>query len=304
MAPPLVDNAQIKASSLHNPLPLTLHTYIWPFIILWPIFSAVYLTPSYYETYVGAREWTLVWVGAIGTLQSLAWLSTKWNVGIRTAFTTTKATDVRDAKLIKVIPVANAGSAEIVPLERETVGGKQDITFLFQKRRFKYDAATGSFATLAYAIDQEPKPQIKEFQKCKGLTSAKDIKSLYEHYGNNEFDIPVPTFTELFQEHAVAPFFVFQIFCVGLWMLDEYWYYSLFTLFMLVIFESTVVWQRQRTLNEFRGMSIKPYEILVYRTSKWQEIMTVSIIGSLPVLILFLAFQRYFIGGLAAGAVK
>jgi cation-transporting ATPase 13A1 len=54
-------------------------------------------------------------------------------------------------------------------------------------------------------------------------------------------------------------------------MLDEYWYYSLFTLFMLVVFESTVVWQRQRTLNEFRGMSIKPYDIWVYRTNKWQE---------------------------------
>lgn len=80
----------------------------------------------------------------------------------------------------------------------------------------------------------------------------------------------MPTFTELWKEHAVAPFFIFQMFCVGLWLLDDYWYYSLFTLVMLIGFESTVVWQRQRTLNEFRGMSIQPYSLWVYRQKKWE----------------------------------
>lgn len=124
---------------------------------------------------------------------------------------------------------------------------------------------------MTYAIDTEPKPQIQDFQKSKGIESAAELSKLQQHFGENTFDIPVPTFVELFQEHAVAPFFVFQIFCVGLWMLDEYWYYSLFTLFMLVVFESTVVWQRQRTLTEFKGMSIKPYDIYVHRNGKWEE---------------------------------
>ncbi len=154
------------------------------------------------------------------------------------------------------------------------VGGKTNTSFLFQKRRFLYNPVTKSFGTLAYDIDAEPRPALATFQKSRGITTAAELERIEQHYGTNTFDIPVPTFTELFKEHAVAPFFVFQIFCVGLWLLDEYWYYSLFTLFMLVMFESTVVWQRQRTLTEFRSMSIKPYDIYVFRLGKWIEIQS------------------------------
>ena len=124
---------------------------------------------------------------------------------------------------------------------------------------------------MSYEIDKEPRPAIKTFQESQGLLTQEDIDRVQQHYGDNTFDIPVPTFTELWKEHAVAPFFIFQIFCVGLWLLDDYWYYSLFTLVMLVGFESTVVWQRQRTLNEFRGMSIQPYPLWVYRQKKWEQ---------------------------------
>ncbi|KAG4418478.1 hypothetical protein IFR04_008372 [Cadophora malorum] len=267
----LVDNPLIASATLHNPLPLYLHSYIWPFAIIWPVFFRYYLSEELYSKHIGAQEWTFVWCGTIITAQSLVWLCTHWNVNLRSLFTSTSATKVHDAKLIKVIPTTNAGSPDICEIVRDNAGGKSNVSFLFQKRRFLYNDVTGSFSPLEYAVDSEPKPLLEEFQRSRGISNAAELSRIHQHYGDNTFDIPVPTFTELFKEHAVAPFFVFQIFCVGLWMLDEYWYYSLFTLFMLVVFESTVVWQRQRTLNEFRGMAIKPYDIWVYRLNKWVE---------------------------------
>ncbi|AEO58315.1 hypothetical protein MYCTH_2305576 [Thermothelomyces thermophilus ATCC 42464] len=271
---PLVDNEQIQSAELLRPLPLYQHAYVWPFAIIWPVFLRYYLTPELYEKHIQAPEWTFVWVGTIITCQTLVWLCTHWSVNLNAAFTAKKARSVDDALLIKVIPAANAGSADICKLERTKVGDKTNTSFLFQKRRFLYNPETKSFGTLVYAIDTEPKPKLETFQKSRGITSAVDLERLEQHYGTNTFDIPVPTFTELFKEHAVAPFFVFQVFCVGLWLLDEYWYYSLFTLFMLVMFESTVVWQRQRTLTEFRSMSIKPYDIYVFRLGKWTQIQS------------------------------
>ncbi|KAL9057461.1 MAG: hypothetical protein Q9162_002298 [Coniocarpon cinnabarinum] len=268
---PLVQDPQIRSASLHNPLPTALHAYVWPFLVLWPIFFAAYLSDEFYDEYIDGQEWTFVFSGSIITLQSLAWLSTQWSVDIRAVFTAIKAASVRTAHLIKVHPVENAGSAEICKIERDARGV---TSFLFQKRRFLFNDKTQTFTPLTYALDAEPKPLIGDFQKSRGIDSKAELERIQHHYSDNQFDIPVPTFVELFKEHAVAPFFVFQVFCVGLWMLDEYWYYSLFTLFMLVAFESTVVWQRQRTLTEFRGMGIKPYGVYVHRNKGWEELLS------------------------------
>src|ERR1700760_4677327 len=99
---PLVDDSQIKGASLHSPLPLSLHLYVWPYLILWPIFLAIYLSPDRYDAHIGGQEWTFVFVGAILSAQVLTWLTTKWSVNLRTLFTATTAKDVRTATMIKV----------------------------------------------------------------------------------------------------------------------------------------------------------------------------------------------------------
>ncbi|KAK0266807.1 putative cation-transporting ATPase 1 [Friedmanniomyces endolithicus] len=271
---PLVSGSSITSATLHQPLPTYLHAYMLPYYILWPIFFSVYLSEERYNQYINGQEWTFVFAGTIVTFQSLLWLMTFWNVNIRALFTATTAKSIHDAGLIKLIPGANAGMPEICEIKRDQVGGRENTSFLFQKRRFLLDREKGVFAPLEFKMDEEPKPEVGMYQRSNGLQKKSEVERIQQHYGPNTFDIPVPSFSELFKEHAVAPFFVFQVFCVGLWMLDEYWYYSLFTLFMLVVFESTVVWQRQRTLKEFRGMTIKPHEVYVYRENSWTEVMS------------------------------
>ena len=139
-----------------------------------------------------------------------------------------------------------------------------------------------TFAPLPYPSSKRP-PLLNHQQAGAGLGTAKNetrglssssIANLLSLCGKNTFNIPIPAFGALFAEHATASFFVFQIFCVALWCLDEYWYYSLFTLFMLIMFECTVVWQRVRTLTEFRSMSIEPLSIQCYRDGKWVKVQT------------------------------
>ena len=115
---PLVDNNQIKSAQLLSPLPTYLHLYVWPFAIIWPIFARYYYTPELYEKHIASQEWTFVWCATIITCQSLVWLSTNWSVNLKGNFTATKVKKVEEAQLIKAIPIANAGTAEICKLER------------------------------------------------------------------------------------------------------------------------------------------------------------------------------------------
>lgn len=81
--------------------------------------------------------------------------------------------------------------------------------------------------------------------------------------------VPIPNFLEIYQEHMVAPFFVFQLFTTCLWLLDDYWYFSLFNLFMLFFFEGTVVFQRLQSFKRLREMRVTPRPLWVHRNHKW-----------------------------------
>ena len=56
--------------------------------------------------------------------------------------------------------------------------------------------------------------------------------------------------------------------------------------------------------DDMRTVPIGIQLLMGQHSYQWNQIMAMSILGSIPVLVLFLVFQRRFIGGLTAGAVK
>ncbi|KAF9000770.1 endoplasmic reticulum Ca-transporting P-type ATPase [Hymenopellis radicata] len=265
-----VDSFEIAGASLHTTIPAWRHLYAVPFLSLYPLLAYAYYVK--YDEWLVSEEWTFLACVSLGAGHALSFLVTKWSAGARAWVTTNKASSYAQADCIRITPELHRGKGDIVPLNKKDPADVSSYTFNYQRDTYTVCGTSPlTFERLPYP--SSTKPPLSSFLAPAGLSSKK-FEALLSLYGGNEFDIPIPSFSELFGEHATAPFFVFQIFCVALWCLDEYWYYSLFTLFMLVVFECTVVWQRVRTLSEFRTMAVAPYPIQCFRDGKWKEVQT------------------------------
>ncbi len=128
-----------------------------------------------------------------------------------------------------------------------------------------WDAAAGAFEQQHYPT----RAPFAAYAASRGLATPAAVAEAAAAYGANSFALPLPTLRELMSEQLSAPFFVFQLFCVALWCLDEYWQYSVLTLFMLIVFESTVASTRLRTACDLRALGAPPQPVRVHRCGAW-----------------------------------
>ncbi|CAG7836288.1 unnamed protein product [Allacma fusca] len=258
----------VESITLYKPKPVLLHGYVGPFIVLhalWAIIWGVWLgQENYYEA-------GLIGLAIVTILQTLVYLFCHWSVHISSLLTCKQESDPQRATLAKVVPTPTNGSPELVKLQRlKDSDGQIRIWIVFQESKYEWDSETGSFQPLGFPVKQ----LLKTYLNHKGYQDDAETLQASRKYPANKTTMRIPTFKELFTERATAPFFVFQVFCVLLWCLDEYWMYSVFTLFMLVVFECTLVQQQLRNMSEIRNMGNKSYSIQVYRSRKWRPIST------------------------------
>eukprot|EP01063_Lacrimia_lanifica_P004093 TRINITY_DN12289_c0_g1_i1.p1 TRINITY_DN12289_c0_g1~~TRINITY_DN12289_c0_g1_i1.p1 ORF type:complete len:1237 (+),score=281.69 TRINITY_DN12289_c0_g1_i1:61-3771(+) len=219
--------------------------------------------------------------------QVLTALVAYWNVWFRAVALFVSTDDIATATHVHIMVRQGAGASCIAALERhappaapdvlarhrgdaatkdaEAVDGcVLEITYL--SRRYRWSATEGRF--------KKPPLPVRwtagEYRALRGCNDEVVLTARGRRYGPNRFEVPIPPFKEMLLEHATAPFFVFQMFCVLLWLMDEYWYSALLTGALLWVFEGTVVRKRLDNLEELRSLQPDRIRVLALRGSAWK----------------------------------
>jgi len=246
----------VAGLSLHRPVVLAARLDFLPFVALymgWAVICSTSEIPRLFEIF-GAV--------VLVVLHLLVFLMQYWSLAVRVAVghRTMKSigekdeAEISEGKIrVRAIPPPHRGKEDFSTLQIDN--GR--IYFRFQMLTYEYNRETGCFEQLL-PPDSLPLKHYVEYARQTGGLDEESKFRVMSRFGTNRIEIPLPKFWDLYQEQLLSPFFVFQVFCILLWVLDAYWQYFAMTLVMMLIFEATVVKGRLRSLTELRGARRQP----------------------------------------------
>lgn len=163
---------------------------------------------------------------------------------------------------------SHSGAARhlLIPLQYFPVLG---MTFEYHRRRYYYNVETETWCKIRCRTANLPLAFLATWS---GFPATHQLVAGQIRFGPNMFKVKHPTFLELYQKQLLNPFSVFQVFCVLLWAIDDYIIYSMFSLFMVLVFEGTVVFQRIKSIQALTSMGNPSRNVFVYRSKHWSSI--------------------------------
>jgi cation-transporting ATPase 13A1 len=278
-----VGDELIRKVTLFRPMFWLLRYDVLPFMLAYCVLFGV---AEHVEEY---RHVSFVGIPIVLCVHILLFMMSQYSVGLRCRLGNVLAKGVSDCQVVHVEAAKNAGRDRIVDLNVEkNLRGELVENFVVCGSRFAAPQYHFEFQQVVYAFDSDrntfvgrqypSKAPLKDYLSYAGLGTDMMGISAFKKWGFNEFHIPVPNFLDLYVEHLVAPFFVFQMLCLVLWSMDDYWYYSVLTGMMLMLFEGMLCHQRQRSLHMMSSMRRPPMPVLVFRNNAWKPISSQSLL--------------------------
>ncbi len=243
-------------------LPRLLRLDVLPFLILHPLLLLLTtLLPNSTVAAIVHRVLALLLL----LLQALLPLASTWSLSLKSRISYTSCTiDDPHQTHVLAAPPPNSGQPEILEVARD---GRESKHVEFQRVRYTSKGPKSPFLPPQFPTSLP----LSDYLSNRGH-SPKTYEAARNSFDSNTKHVPLPSLLSLLLTQLSQPFFAFQTLCCLLWSLDEYWHYALFTLIMLVFFETTVALQRQRSITRLRDTLKPPAPVFAYRDSRWSYV--------------------------------
>uniref|UniRef100_A0A3B3B8U0 ATPase cation transporting 13A2 n=1 Tax=Oryzias melastigma TaxID=30732 RepID=A0A3B3B8U0_ORYME len=97
-------------------------------------------------------------------------------------------------------------------------------------------------------------------------------------FGSNLIDVPVKSYMKLLLEEVLNPFYVFQVFSITLWMIDEYYYYALCIFVISIISISVSLYETRRQSITLRNMARLVTKVTIRRDSGEESVSSEELV--------------------------
>lgn len=302
------DDPLVHHVRLMQPISWILRFDVLPFVIVYSLQYGLLYFADGIESAALYRSVAFASIPLCLVLHMSLFLMSQWSVHIKCLLGYKIVGHVDQAAYVHVVALETVGKDRIVELSRRPKQ-PQGISLLgqsiaIQQEHFEFQKVIYSVNMEKRIVDRLEYPTIanaRQYLESPGYTTRQALSATLK-WGLNEYDIPLPALLDLYVEHLVAPFFVFQVLCLFLWSLDDYWYYSAFTLVMLMFFEGMLCKQRQASLQQLRDMKKASSVMMVYRNNVWEGISSEQLLPGDVVSVTTAKAMRP--GGMRASAQK
>lgn len=152
------------------------------------------------------------------------------------------------------------------------------VLFHYRYLRFFYTPVEDMFRTNSTWYD----PAWMRTDLVRQGLSKETVRERVAIFGHNVIDIKAKTVGQLLVDEVLHPFYMFQVFLIGLWLMDDYYYYA-FCIFVisLVSIVQTLV-ETKLLMRRLEEMLKQLYEIRALRNDFWTTIdLTELVVGDL-----------------------
>ncbi|XP_068589337.1 polyamine-transporting ATPase 13A2 isoform X1 [Cebidichthys violaceus] len=155
---------------------------------------------------------------------------------------------------------------DMVPLHKE----EKSLLhyYLFEGLRYIWLARKGAFCRVSVLNENWTCKDLYDFQK--GLSHLEQ-SSRRRMYGPNLIDVPVKPYIQLLFKEVLNPFYVFQVFSIILWMVDQYYFYAICILIISVFSIGISLYEIRKQSITLRNMAQFVTNVTIRRNSGVEE---------------------------------